>query len=181
MKEKISLYLGALSVREKVLLFITTLLLGVFLGINISQSVLGAFFDYDLVELNEQKKLAQNSKDLYALVQAQKREITKFNELVAHFEADEKGYLNELYTLANAANVNFTSIKNATTKDATFAKHSIFIEFESDFYKSLAFLQSIQHSPLFFEFKEVKFSKNDERKTLHTFLHLRFIVINGTL
>ena len=87
----------------------------------------------------------------------------------------------ELYTLANAANVNFTSIKNATTKDATFAKHSIFIEFESDFYKSLAFLQSIQHSPLFFEFKEVKFSKNDERKTLHTFLHLRFIVINGTL
>lgn len=175
MKEKILLFLGALSVREKALLFITALLLGAFLGMKASQSVLESFFDYDLTQLNEQKRLAQSSKDLYALVQAQKREFAELSELVAHFDNDEKGYLNELYALANAANINFTSIKNASTKDGAFAKHSIFIEFESDFTKCLSFLQSIEHSPLFFEFKEVKFSKNDERKTLETFLHLRFV------
>ena len=175
MKEKILLYLGALSVREKALFFITAILLGAFLGMSASQSVLESFFDYDLAQLNEQKRLAQSSKDLYALVQAQKREFAELSELVAHFDSDEKGYLNELYALANTANVNFISIKNASTKDGAFAKHSIFIEFESDFTKCLSFLQSIEHSPLFFEFKEVKFSKNDERKTLKTFLHLRFV------
>ena len=175
MKEKVLLYLGALSVREKVLFFITALLLGGFLGMNASQSVLEAFFDYDLSALGEQKRLAQNSKDLSALVQEQKRELAALDALIAHFDASEKDYLNELYALANAANVNFTSIKNATTKDGAFAKHSIFIEFESDFAKCLAFLQTVQHSLLFFEFAEVKFSKNDESKTLHSFLHLRFV------
>lgn len=175
MKEKISLYLSALSVREKVLFFITALLLGAFLGVNASQSVLEAFFDYDLSAFNEQKRLAQDSKELFAFIQKQKRDIAEFSELNAHFNANEKDYLNELYALAKGANVNFTSIKNATTKDGNFAKHSIFIEFECDFYKCLAFLQSVQHSPLFFEFKEVKFDKNEELKTLRTFLHLRFV------
>lgn len=177
MKEKISLYLSALSVREKVLLFITALLLGAFLGAKTSQSALEAFFDYDLSAFYEQKRLAQDSKELFALIQKQKRDIAEFSELIAHFSGSEKDYLNELYVLANGANVNFTSIKNATTKDGDFDKHSIFIEFESDFYKCLNFLQSIQHSPLFFEFKEIKFDKNEELKTLHTFLHLRFVTI----
>ena len=90
MKEKILLFLGALSVREKALLFITALLLGAFLGMKASQSVLESFFDYDLTQLNEQKRLAQSSKDLYALVQAQKREFAELSELVAHFDNDEK-------------------------------------------------------------------------------------------
>ena len=181
MKEKLLFYLSGLNRREKVLLAVATLLLGGFLGMKMSQSVLEAFFDYDLTALSEQKRQAQESKALYVGIQAQKKELDSLNKLILHFKADEKAYLDELYALANSANVNFTSIKNTTTKDAAFAKHSIFIDFESDFASCLAFLQSIQHSPLFFEFKEVKFSKNDERKTLHTFLHLRFIVINGTL
>lgn len=175
MKERISLYLGALSLRERVLLFITALLLGAFLGANASQSVLEAFFDYDLKALKEQKELMQNAKELLALTQKQKRDIAELRELNAHFNASEKDYLDALYAFAKGANINFTSIKNATIKEGDFSKHSIFIEFECDFHKCLALLQSVQHSALFFEFKEVKFDKNEEQKTLHTFLHLRFV------
>lgn len=177
MKEKILLHLSGLSARERALLFITILILGFFLGIKMGQTVLENFFDYDLSALQEQKRLNENSKALYVGVQEQKRQIDELNKLLSHFNADEKGYLDELFTLANAENINFTSFKNSVHKEANFAKHSLFIDFESDFTQSLAFLQAIQHSPLFFEFKEVKFSTNEQSKTLQTFLHLRFVVI----
>lgn len=177
MKEKLLFYLSGLNRREKVLLAVATLLLGGFLGMKMSQSVLEAFFDYDLTALSEQKRQAQEGKALYVGIQAQKKELDSLNKLILHFKADEKAYLDELYALANSANVNFTSIKNTTTKDAAFAKHSIFIDFESDFASCLAFLQAVEHSKLFFEFSELKIVRNDSTKTLRVFLHLRFISV----
>ena len=177
MKEKLLFYLSGLNRREKVLLAVATLLLGGFLGMKMSQSVLEAFFDYDLTALSEQKRQAQESKALYVGIQAQKKELDSLNKLILHFKADEKAYLDELYALANGANVDFTSIKNTTTKDAAFAKHSIFIDFESDLASCLAFLQAVEHSKFFFEFSELKIARNDSTKTLRTFLHLRFISV----
>lgn len=177
MKEKLLFYLSGLNRREKVLLAVATLLLGGFLGMKMSQSVLEAFFDYDLTALSEQKRQAQESKALYVGIQAQKKELDSLNKLILHFKADEKAYLDELYALANSANINFTSIKNTSTKDAAFAKHSIFIDFESDFASCLAFLQAVEHSKLFFEFSELKITRNDSTKTLRVFLHLRFISV----
>lgn len=177
MKEKILLYLSALTFREKLLLFATILLLGAFFGVKTSQALLESFFDYDLSALYAQKRQVEESNALYITTQRQKSELDELNKLIVHFNADEKGYLNELYSLANAANINFTSIKNSASKDTKFAKHSIFIEFESTFEQCLAFLNAVQHSPFFFEFKEIKLNKNEEAKSIQSSLHLRFAVI----
>lgn len=177
MKEKILLYLSALTFREKLLLFATILLLGAFFGVKTSQALLESFFDYDLSALYAQKRQVEESNALYITTQRQKSELDELNKLIVHFNADEKGYLNELYSLANAANINFTSIKNSSSKDTKFAKHSIFIEFESTFEQCLAFLNAVQHSPFFFEFKEIKLNKNEEAKSIQNSLHLRFAVI----
>lgn len=177
MSEKILFYLNNLNLREKVLLFIATLLLGAFLGFKMSQSVLEAFFDYDLLALNEQKRQAQDAKSLHTLTQRQKLELDELKNFLSHFNAQHKAYLDEIYALANKENITFTSIKNSTNKDKLLNIHSSFIEFESGFYSCLAFLQGIEHSPLFFEFKELKLTKNEETKKLKAFIHLRFVSI----
>ena len=64
MKEKLLFYLSGLNRREKVLLAVATLLLGGFLGMKMSQSVLEAFFDYDLTALSEQKKASPREQSL---------------------------------------------------------------------------------------------------------------------
>ncbi len=175
MKEKWTFYLNALNFREKILLFVAVALLGGFLGMKTSQNVLEAFFDYDLSTLHKEKRQAQESKALYVGIETQKRELKRLDKLISHFKGDEKAYLDELYSLAKQENITFSSIKNATQKDAAASTHSIFIEFEGDFKHTLAFLQAVQHSQLFFEFSEIKLEPNDDLSTLHATLHLKFV------
>ena len=177
MKEKWTFYLNGLNFREKILLFIAVALLGGFLGMKTSQALLESFFDYDLSSLHKEKRQAQESKALYVGIEAQKRELQRLDKLISHFKGDEKAYLDELYSLAKQENITFTSIKNATQKDAAANTHSIFIEFKGDFKRTLAFLQAVQHSQLFFEFSELKLARNDDLRTLHATLHLRFVAI----
>ncbi len=174
MKERLLDYCQRLNFREKILLFIATLLLGGFLGAKSAQGVLESFFDYDFASLNEQKRQAQANKALYIDTQRQDKELKRLDTLLSHFEGSEKAYLDELYALASEQNINFISIKNS---EQTAEKHSVFIEFQSGFDKCLAFLRAVQHSRLFFEFSRLKLAKNEDLKVLEVSLNLSFVAV----
>ena len=177
MKERLLDYCQRLNFREKILLFIATLLLGGFLGAKSAQGVLESFFDYDFASLNEQKRQAQANKALYIDTQRQDKELKRLDTLLSHFEGSEKAYLDELYALASEQNINFISIKNSEQKEAAAEKHSVFIEFQSGFDRCLAFLRAVQHSRLFFEFSRLKLAKNEDLKVLEVFLNLSFVAV----
>ncbi len=174
MKERLIDYCQRLNFREKILLFIATLLLGGFLGTKSAQGVLESFFDYDFASLNEQKRQAQTNKALYIDTQRQDKELKRLDTLLSHFEGSEKAYLDELYALASEQNINFISIKNS---EQTAEKHTVFIEFQSGFDKCLAFLRAVQHSRLFFEFSRLKLAKNEDLKVLEVSLNLSFVAV----
>lgn len=175
MSEKICFYLNKLNVKERVLLFILALLFGILLGFNLSQTLFYTLFDKDLLALEEEKRLVQNTQNLHTLTQKQKLELDELNSFLRHFEAQHKSYLDEIYAIATRENISFTNIKNNSNKDELFNINDSFIEFESSFYKSLSFIKGIQNSSLFFEFKELKLTANSQTKTIKSFIHLRFV------
>lgn len=174
MRDKVLFYLASRTPREKILLFIIAILLGAFLGVKAAQSVLGAFFDYDFTQLNAQKREFSESKALQNSVLTQENELKSLQNLLSHFQADEKDYLDALYAQANRANIEFSNVKNSTQAAQAFDKHTLSLEFECEFSSCLAFLNAIQHAPLFFEFKNLKLNKNEATKTLKVLLQLRF-------
>lgn len=170
MKEKILFYLDSRSAREKILLFITLLILGAFLGVNFAKSTAESLFGFE--NLNIQKAEFNQGKALQNSVLSQENELKSLKSLLSHFKADENDYLDTLYAKALNANIEFSAFKNSTQKQKAFDTHILSLEFECEFSTCLAFLNEIQNAPLFFEFKNLQFFKNE--KTLKVLLQLRF-------
>ncbi|TQR53286.1 hypothetical protein [Campylobacter troglodytis] len=162
-------YLARLSKRELGLVFITILLLGGFLGFKLYE---GLFYEGHL-EAKKEKILRQNEEKIKELRLRQEFELDEF---LSHFKARHKDYLDELYALATRADLSFESIKNSTKKEELLNIHSAIIELESDFEGLFAFLNLIQNSKLFFEFKELRLKA--QTRTIKAFIHLRFVSFN---
>ncbi|TQR34694.1 hypothetical protein DMB92_01670 [Campylobacter sp. MIT 99-7217] len=160
MKDRINFWLNQRNFREKLYLFIISLLLGIFLALFLAKGL----------EINEDLR----SEELISFENdfTQDENLKELDINLQRFQKSEKEYLDEIYKLANKEKIIFENIKSESFSTAHFKHYTLKLEFFTHFHQLLLFLQSVQNSNFIFELSNL--SLNMEKNQLKAVLSIKF-------
>ncbi|TKX29408.1 hypothetical protein CQA38_04830 [Campylobacter sp. MIT 12-5580] len=175
MSEKLSFYLDGLSLREKILLGVISLLLGAFLGLKLAQIL--SFWYYDPQNLerfsNEQGQILK----LSSLKEEQKLNLNELEKTLLKFKIPYQKQLDELYKLANAKHIHFHSIKDKKIEKEYFISYKLELEFEAEFMKTMQFLKALEQTNI--GLKGLNLVKDQDKKGLKVMIYLDLLVLKA--
>lgn len=178
---QIEQFLENLSPREKILIYLASILLAVLLSFHFYHSYLKSFFNHEFfIQSDEVNKITMINQDLNRQIKQLEEELVSIQDRIKNYEnhlstfnKDYKTYIKNLQNLALKNNLWIFNISKLQEENSY---HKISVDILGDFNPILSFIQDIENSNLYYEIQKFEID-NTSSLNLHLKLTLSFITL----
>lgn len=178
---QIEQFLENLSPREKILIYLTTILLAVLLSFHFYHSYLKSLFNHEFfIQSDEVNKIIITNQDLNQQIKQLEEKLNSIQDKIKsyenHLSTFNKDYETYIKNLQNLALKNNLWISNISRLQEENSYHRISIDILGDFNPILSFIQDVENSNLHYEIQKFEID-NTSNLNLHLKLTLSFIAL----
>ncbi|EAH9557137.1 hypothetical protein FNO89_03655 [Campylobacter coli] len=177
---QIEQFLENLSPREKILIYLTTILLAILLSFHFYHSYLKSFFNHEFfIQSNDMDKIITTNQDLNQQIKQLEKELVFIQDKIkSHenylnvFNKNHETYIKNLQNLALENNLWISNIEWLQSEENSYRKISLNIF--GDFSPILSFMKQLENSDLHYQIHKFEID-NTTSLNLHLKLTLSFI------
>ncbi|HEB9305476.1 TPA: hypothetical protein RZK24_000059 [Campylobacter coli] len=178
---QIEQFLENLSPREKILIYLTTILLAVLLSFHFHHSYLKSLFNHEFfIQSDEVNKIIITNQDLNQQIKQLEEKLNSIQDKIKsyenHLSTFNKDYETYIKNLQNLALKNNLQISNISRLQEENSYHRISVDILGDFNPILSFIQDVENSNLHYEIQKFEID-NTSNLNLHLKLTLSFIAL----
>ncbi|EIZ0997000.1 hypothetical protein GRO02_003650 [Campylobacter jejuni] len=179
---QIEQFLENLSPREKILIYLASILLAVLLSFHFYHSYLKSFFNHEFfIQSDEVNKITMINQDLNRQIKQLEEELITIQDKIKSYEnhlstfnKDYETYIKNLQNLALKNNLWISNISKLQSEENSY--HKISVNILGDFNPILSFIQDIENSNLHYKIQKFEID-NTSSLNLHLKLTLSFIAL----
>lgn len=177
---QIEQFLENLSSREKILIYLTTILLAILLSFHFYHSYLKSFFNHEFfIQSNDMDKIITTNQDLNQQIKQLEKELVFIQDKIKSYEnylnvfnKNHETYIKNLQNLALENNLWISNIEWLQSEENSYRKISLNIF--GDFSPILSFMKQLENSDLHYQIHKFEID-NTTSLNLHLKLTLSFI------
>lgn len=179
---QIEQFLENLSPREKILIYLASILLAVLLSFHFYHSYLKSFFNHEFfIQNDEINKITMMNQDLNRQIKQLKEKLNSIQDKIKSYEnhlsifnKNHESYIKNLQNLALKNNLWISNISRLQSEENSY--HKISVDILGDFNPILSFIQDVENSNLHYEIQKFEID-NTSSLNLHLKLTLSFIAL----
>ncbi|EDO6743171.1 hypothetical protein FVY51_00325 [Campylobacter coli] len=183
---QIEQFLENLSSREKILIYLTTILLAILLSFHFYHSYLKSFFNHEFfIQSNDMDKIITTNQDLNQQIKQLEKELVFIQDKIKSYEnylnvfnKNHETYIKNLQNLALENNLWISNIEWLQSEENSYRKISLNIF--GDFSPILSFMKQLENSDLHYQIHKFEID-NTTSLNLHLKLTLSFISVGGKI
>lgn len=164
---QIEQFLENLSPREKILIYLASILLAVLLSFHFYHSYLKSFFNHEFfIQNDEVNKITMINQDLNRQIKQLEEELITIQDKIKSYEnhlstfnKDYETYIKNLQNLALKNNLHISNISRLQSEENSY--HKISVDILGDFNPILSFIQDIENSDLYYQINEITIKNNN--------------------
>ncbi|EAV9659066.1 hypothetical protein LU152_000072 [Campylobacter coli] len=177
---QIEQFLENLSSREKILIYLTTILLAILLSFHFYHSYLKSFFNHEFfIQSSDMDKIITTNQDLNQQIKQLEKELVFIQDKIKSYEnylnvfnKNHETYIKNLQNLALENNLWISNIEWLQSEENSYRKISLNIF--GDFSPILSFMKQLENSDLHYQIHKFEID-NTTSLNLHLKLTLSFI------
>lgn len=164
---QIEQFLENLSSREKILIYLTTILLAILLSFHFYHSYLKSFFNHEFfIQSSDMDKIITTNQDLNQQIKQLEKELVFIQDKIKSYEnylnvfnKNHETYIKNLQNLALENNLWISNILKLQSEENSY--HKISVDILGDFNPILSFIQDIENSDLYYQINEITIKNNN--------------------
>ncbi|WP_426708853.1 hypothetical protein [Campylobacter coli] len=164
---QIEQFLENLSSREKILIYLTTILLAILLSFHFYHSYLKSFFNHEIfIQSDEVNKITMTNQDLNRQIKQLEEKLNSIQDKIKSYEnhlsifnKNYETYIKNLQNLALKNNLWISNILKLQSEENSY--HKISVDILGDFNPILSFIQDIENSDLYYQINEITIKNNN--------------------